>query len=93
MPKVDPAPTNEPKTKGGQPRRYLKGNPRDQTLLLPRTVNEYVGEENEARFIDTFIDSLDLKRLGFTHTAPLTEGRPPYDPGDMLKLYIWGYLN
>jgi transposase len=74
-------------------RRYLKGNPRSQTLLLPKTVDEYVGEENESRFIDTFIDSLDLKRLGFTHTAPLTEGRPPYDPSDMLKLYVWGYLN
>jgi len=93
MPKVDPAPTNEPKTKGGQPRRYLKGNPRDQTLLLPKTVDEYLDPENEARFIDTFIGGLDLKRLGFTHTAPLTEGRPPYDPSDMLKLYVWGYLN
>jgi transposase len=93
MPEADPTPTNGPKTKGTQPRRYLKGNPRSQTLLLPRTVDEYVGEENESRFIDTFIDSLDLKRLGFTHTAPLTEGRPPYDPSDMLKLYVWGYLN
>jgi len=93
MAKADPAPTNEPKTKGRQPRRYLKGNPRDQTLLLPRTVDEYLDPENEARFIDTFIGGLDLKRLGFTHTAPLTEGRPPYDPSDMLKLYVWGYLN
>jgi len=93
MPKADPAPTNKPKTKTTQPRRYHKGSPRDQTLLLPKTVDEYVDEENESRFIDTFIDSLDLKHLGFTHTQPLTEGRPPYDPADMLKLYVWGYLN
>jgi len=93
MPKVDPTSPYEPKTRAGQPRRYLKGNPRDQTLLLPRTVDEYVDPENEARFIDTFVGSLDLKRLGFTHTAPLTEGRPPYDPADMLRLYVWGYLN
>lgn len=93
MPTVDPSPTNEPRTKGGQPRRYLKGDPRDQTLLLPRTVEDYVGDENESRFIDTFIGGLNLKRLGFTHTQPLTEGRPPYDPSDMLKLYLWGYLN
>jgi len=86
---MDLASTYEPKTRVGQPRRYLKGNPRGQTLLLPKTV----GEENESRFIDTFIDGLNLKRLGFTHTAPLTEGRPPYDPSDMLKLYVWGYLN
>jgi transposase len=76
-----------------QPRHYLKGNPRDQTLLLPRTVDEYIDPENEARFIDVFVGGLDLKRLGFTHTAPLTEGRPPYDPSDMLRIYVWGYLN
>jgi len=93
MPKVALKPTNQPKTKATQPRRYLKGNPRSQTQLLPKTVDEYIDEENESRFIDTFIDSLDLKCLGFTHTAPHAEGRPPYDPGDMLKLYVWGYLN
>jgi transposase len=93
MPKADPVPTNKPKPKATQPRRYHKGSPRDQTLLLPKTVDEYVGEENEARLIDTFIDSLDLKHLGFAHTAQHTEGRPPYDPADMLKLYVWGYLN
>jgi len=74
-------------------RRYLKGEPRNQTLLLPRTVDEYIDPENEARFIDMFVGGLDLARLGFTHMAPLTEGRPPYDPADMLRLYVWGYLN
>jgi len=93
MPKADPTPTNKPKTKNTQPRRYLKGNPRNQTQLLPKTVDEYIPKENEARLIDTFIDSLDLKHHGFTHTAPTTEGRPPYDPADILKLYVWGYLN
>jgi len=36
---------------------------------------------------------LPVARLGFTHTQPTAEGRPPYDPADMLKLYVWGYLN
>lgn len=72
---------------------YIKGLDRNQTLLLPETLDKYVGEENETRFIDAFVDSLDLPRLGFTHTHPNEEGRPPYDPADMLKLYIWGYLN
>jgi transposase len=74
-------------------RRYIKGPDRGQTLLLPRTIDEYIDPENEARLIDLFIDGLDLARLGFTHTQPLTEGRPPYHPADMLKLYVWGYLN
>lgn len=72
---------------------YIKGLDRNQTLLLPETLDKYVGEENETRFIDAFVDSLNLPRLGFTHTHPNKEGRPPYDPADMLKLFIWGYLN
>ena len=72
-----------------EPRRYPKGDPRDQTLLLSKTVNEYIGEENESWFIDIFNESLDTKHTGFTYTAPLKEGRPPYDPKDILKLYVW----
>jgi transposase len=74
-------------------RRYVKGPDRGQTLLLPRTVDEYISPENEARLVDAFVDGLDLANLGFTHTAPIAEGRPSYDPADMLKLYVWGYLN
>jgi transposase len=73
--------------------RHVKGMDRNQALLLPETIDKYVDEENETRFIDAFVDSLDLHRLGFTHTHPNDEGRPPYHPADMLKLYIWGYLN
>ena len=73
--------------------RHVKGMDRNQALLLPETIDGYIDEENETRFIDAFVDSLDLHRLGFTHTRPYDEGRPPYDPADMLKLYIWGYLN
>lgn len=63
-------------------------------MLLPRTLDGYVDEDNPVRFIDSFVDSLDLKGLGFTHTEPNDEGgRPPYDPADMLKLYLYGYLN
>jgi transposase len=50
--------------------RYVKGMDRSQTLLLPETIDRYVGEENETRFIDAFVDSLNLSRLGFTHTHP-----------------------
>jgi len=73
---------------------YVDGEKRDQSILFPDTLDEYVTEENPVRFIDAFVDSLDLERLGFRH-AKLDggAGRPPYDPSDMLKLYVYGYLN
>jgi transposase len=72
---------------------YVEGSDRRQALILPDTIDDYVEEENEVRFIDAFVDTLELVQLGFTHSEPKDEGRPPYDPGDMLKLYLWGYLN
>jgi transposase len=62
-------------------------------LLLPETVDDYVGADNPVRFIDAFVDQLDLAAAGFIRVAPKTTGRPGYAPGDLLKLYIYGYLN
>ncbi len=72
---------------------HVGGMSRGQSVLLPDVLDEYVDEENEVRFIDAFVDALDLIGLGFTHSEPSDEGRPSYDPRDMLKLYVWGYLN
>jgi transposase len=71
------------------PDNYIKGLSRIQTFLLPETIDEYIAQENEARFIDAFVDSLNLKNLGFTHAQPNNEGRPPYNPADMLRLFTW----
>lgn len=73
---------------------YVAGGKRDQSILFPDTLDEYVTEENPIRFIDAFVDGLDLEKLGFRH-AKLDggAGRPPYDPSDLLKLYVYGYLN
>ena len=73
---------------------YVFGETRDQSILFPDTLDEYITEENPVRFIDAFVDSLDLEQLRFRH-AKLDggAGRPPYDPSDLLKLYIYGYLN
>ena len=49
--------------------------------------------DNPVRFIDAFVDSLDLKEAGFQRVRPNDKGRPGYDPADLLKLYIYGYLN
>ncbi len=50
-------------------------------------------ERNPVRFIDAFVTSLDLKALGFERAIASETGRPAYDPGDLLRLYIYGYLN
>ena len=71
---------------------YIQGADRNQVVLLPETLDDYVGMENEVRVIDAFIDGLDIKAMGFKAEAA-REGRPGYDPRDMLKLYMYGYSN
>src|ERR1700712_2725887 len=72
---------------------YIEGDARDQLLLLPAAVDDYVAADNPVRFIEAFVDELDLKEGGFLRSQPKTTGRPGYDPGDLLKLYLYGYLN
>jgi transposase len=72
---------------------YIIGIRRDQVLLFPELVDEYIAANNPVRFIDAYVNSLDLEALGFTHAVPKETGRPAYAPTDMLKLYIYGYLN
>ncbi|WP_230484000.1 IS1182 family transposase [Sphingomonas sp. Leaf21] len=72
---------------------YIEGHARDQALLLPASVEDYVAADNPVRFIDAFVDDLDLGAAGFQRARPKATGRPGYDPADMLKLYLYGYLN
>ena len=62
-------------------------------MLLPESVEDYVGAENPVRVVDRFVEKLDLRELGFEWKAEHTPGAPPYDPKALLKLYIYGYLN
>lgn len=73
--------------------RHLEGTPRNQTLLLPPSVEDYVPEDHPVRVIDAFVDSLDLSDMGFRKAQTAHTGRRPYHPGDLLKLYIYAYLN
>lgn len=73
--------------------RYIQGEDRDQSLLFPESLDDYVGDSNPVRFIDAFVESLDIKEMGFTHSETKSTGRKPYNPADMLKLYIYGYLH
>ena len=72
---------------------YIEGQDRKQTVLFPEVLDDYISEENPVRFIDVFIEGLDLSELGFGRAIPKEMGRPPYDPGDLLRLYVYGYLN
>jgi transposase/IS5 family transposase len=72
---------------------HIVGHDRTQTLLLPESLDEYVRYDNPVRFIDAFVDGLDLAEAGFARVASKQTGRPGYAPSDLLKLYIYGYLN
>ena len=72
---------------------HISGDDRSQLLLLPESVDDYVGPDNVVRFIEAFVDRLDLQAAGFGRVQAKATGRPGYDPADLLKLYIYGYLN
>jgi transposase len=72
---------------------YLHGVDRAQAMFLPETIEQYVPPNSPARAIDAFVDTLDLRALKFARHTPAATGRPPYAPADLLKLYLWGYLN
>jgi transposase len=72
---------------------YIEGHSREQMLLLPASVDDYVATDNAVRFIAAFVEDLDLGAAGFVRSRPEATGRPGYDPGDLLKLYLYGYLN
>lgn len=72
---------------------HLTGLSRQQKLLLPEAIDDYITPENPVRFIDAFVGSLKLQELGFQKALPAHTGRPSYDPGDLLRLYLYGYLN
>jgi transposase len=75
-------------------RTFKAGVSREQTSLLPPRVEDYVGSDNPVRAIEGYVGALDLAKLGFRHAdRGMTVGQPPYDPADLLKLYLYGYLN
>ena len=72
---------------------YITGEDRNQIILFPESIDEYVSDNNSIRIIDEYIKQLDLEILGFNRAVNPSLGRPPYHPKDMLKLYLYGYLN
>lgn len=73
--------------------RYIEGQDRSQTVLLPECLDDFIGQDNPVRVVDAFVDELDLIKLEFENTQPAATGRPSYHPSVLLKIYIYGYLN
>lgn len=72
---------------------YVKGEAPGQSSLFPVSLDELVPHDHVVRVIEAYVGRLDLTVLGFTKTVTKRTGRPPYSPGDLLKLYLYGYLH
>ena len=71
----------------------IEGMGREQAALLPPCIDDYIAPDALVRVVDEFVGGLDLVGLGFERAISAATGRPGYHPADMLRLYIWGYLN
>lgn len=71
----------------------FKGEDRKQSTLFPESFEDYISETNPVRIIDEYVEQLDMKQLRFQRADCPNNGRPPYNPKDLLKLYVYGYLN
>jgi transposase len=72
--------------------KFIQGHNRTQIHLFPVSLDQSIDPDNEVRIIDLFVDSLSVKDYGFRMDF-IENGRPAYHPADLLKLFIYGYLN
>jgi transposase len=72
---------------------YMEGSSREQVGLFPTVLDDYIGADNPVRFMEAFVNRLDVGELGFSKAEANERGRPGYDPRDLLKLYLYGYVN
>lgn len=70
---------------------FKKGIERNQLVLFPTFLDDMIDQNNDIRVIDAFVDSLDLNHLNFNYFSPKNKGNRPYNPKDMLKLFLLGY--
>jgi len=72
---------------------YITGEAREQVTMLPLTLDEFIPADHLCGVIEAFVDRLEMQELGFVRAEPAETGRPGYDPRDLLKLYVYGYMN
>jgi transposase len=71
---------------------FIEGDARTQGTLFLVTLEELIPADHVCRVLDAFVDRLDMQKLGFQRAEAAETGRPGYDPRDLLKLYLYGYL-
>ena len=72
---------------------YIQGVGRTQGTLFPVTLEEMIPSDHVCRVIDAFVNRLEMEGLGFMRAEAAETGRPGYDPRDLLRLYLYGYLH
>jgi transposase len=72
--------------------KFINGINRNQLPLFASSIDQAIAQDNEVRLIDLFVNSLKLEEYGFALDF-VENGRPAYHPSDLLKLFIYGYLN
>jgi transposase len=74
-------------------KRFIEGESRNQSVLFPERLDDWIAEDNPVRAVDAFVEELNLREFGFESAEPAATGRPAYHPATLLKIYIYGYLN
>ena len=72
--------------------QFIQGKQRSQSILFPESLDEIIEKDNEVRIIDLFVESINVADFKFV-IKTTKEGRPAYHPKDLLKLFVYGYLN
>jgi len=72
---------------------HVEGQSRYQRVMCAASLDERIGAAHPVRVIDAFVETLDLRALGFSKVIAEQTGRPAYRPGDLAKLYLYGYTN
>jgi transposase len=72
--------------------QFIQGKNREQSLLFPESLDQIIDQDNEVRIIDLFVESIKIEDFQF-NIKTTKEGRPAYHPKDLLKLFVYGYLN
>ena len=68
---------------------HIQGNSRNQMMMI--SLEQMVHKEAFVRIIEAFVNAIDIESFGFTNSVHGKEGRPPYHPSDLLKLWFYGY--
>src|SRR3954465_4837057 len=72
---------------------YIRGEAREQVTMFPMTLDELIPDDHVCRVIEAFGAGGNMAQPGFVGAEPAETGRPGYDPRDLLKLYLYGYLH